>query len=704
MRRRFLSQFALSLFLGCACLAAPGFVLRSTQVAVAEPQVSRAAVDAAKAAFAGDFAKAGQLAERSGDPAAVKLVELIYLRDRPNEAGYGRIMAFLNDAPNWPLAESLMKRAERSLYINRDSAETIMAHFDNRTPLTAEGALALARANRSSGNDAAAKKLVQSVWNNPEIDVKLEKEVASEFKDYLTTGDHERRMWQLFYAEETVAGIRMAGKLSGNHQKAAKVAQALIRGTAGADKQYNGLPSAMKTAPGMRYALARYYRKTSNFSKAAAVLAKAPNDAVAMGNPESWWIERRIVARRSIGPSHPNSSAIAYEISKNHGMSKGEGAVEAEFLAGWIALRYLDKPSTALKHFNKLAEIAPSRTEQARANYWLGRTMEALGEKSSATSHYREAAQHTTVYYGQLAREKLGRGKVPEEIESGEASKAARAKIDNDEVVRAFKIVAGTGRKADLHMFLWAFANRFKTTDEMNAVASVVWGEGGAFLSVKLAKAAAAKNIDIDSWSYPIRALPEWKQVGRPVEKALVFGLARQESEFNPSAGSAVGAQGLMQIMPATAKIIARQHNVSYAPGKLTSDPAYNVKLGAAHLGDLVADNGGSYVLTLVGYNAGPRRAREWVAEYGDLRGGQVDPIDWVESIPFQETRQYVQKVLQNVHVYRSRLAPKTVVPMTYDLARGGPDKSDVTASVDKPEEAPDCSAKSITQLIAGCD
>ncbi len=253
--------------------------------------------------------------------------------------------------------------------------------------------------------------------------------------------------------------------------------------------------------------------------------------------------------------------------------------------------------SAALKHFNTLAEIAPTRTEQARAHYWIGRTMEALGEKASATSHYREAAQHTTIYYGQLAREKLGRGKVPEEIDSGEASKAARAKIDNDDVVRAFKMVAETGRKNDLHMFLWSFANRFKTTDEMNAVANVVWGEGGAFLSVKLAKAAAAKNIDIDSWSYPIRALPEWKQIGRPVERALVFGLARQESEFNPSAGSSVGAQGLMQIMPATAKIIARQHKVGYAPGKLTSDPAYNVKLGAAHLGDLVADNGGSYVL-----------------------------------------------------------------------------------------------------------
>jgi soluble lytic murein transglycosylase len=197
--------------------------------------------------------------------------------------------------------------------------------------------------------------------------------------------------------------------------------------------------------------------------------------------------------------------------------------------------------------------------------------------------------------------------------------------------------------------------------------------------------------------------LPDWKQIGKPVEKALVFGLSRQESEFDPQAGSKVGAQGLMQLMPGTAKLIARQYGVSYAQSKLKGDPAYNVKLGAAHLGDLIDDFGGSYVLTLVAYNAGPRRAREWVIEFGDLRSGQVDPIDWVESIPFQETRQYVQKVLQNVHIYRSRLAPKTVRPMTADLMRGTPGEMTV-ASTSAPPETESCSGGSIKALITGCD
>ena len=206
-----------------------------------------------------------------------------------------------------------------------------------------------------------------------------------------------------------------------------------------------------------------------------------------------------------------------------------------------------------------------------------------------------------------------------------------------------------------------------------------------------------------------MRALPEWKQIGKGIERPLVFALARQESEFNPSAGSKVGAQGLMQIMPGTGKLIAKKYGLKYHNGMLTGDPAYNVKLGAAHLGDLVDDFSGSYVLTLVAYNAGPRRSREWLAEYGDLRTDEVDPIDWVESIPFQETRQYVQKVLQNLHVYRSRLAPETVRPMTADLGRGSSGDGMSVASTSAPANGGGkaevaCAKASIADILSACD
>ena len=710
----FLSRFLrISLLaLAAATATATPVMLTGPQAAWADTKPSPSSVEAAKLALKGNFVAAGEAAQRSGDIAAIKLVELIYLRDHPNDAGYQRIMAFLDIAPKWPLTEALLKRAERSLYVNKEAPELILAHFSKREPTTAQGSLALARALIATGNTDGAKAELRKVWNDPDLTPELEKSVTSEFGKLLTTEDHARRMWRLIYAQETNAAIRVSKRLPSEYQKAAGVAQKLIRGEQGAEKQYAGLPSAMRQSLGMRYALARYYRKNESWGKARALLLEVPGSASKMGDAEAWWIERRIVARRSIGIDDSQAARkAAYQIARAHGFAGGEEAVEGEFLAGWIALRQLKDPETAMKHFSRLAEIAPNRTEKARAGYWTGRSLEAQGRKGDAKTAYTRASKYSTVYYGQLAREKIGLGKVPEEIDSGEASSAAVAKANKDEVVRAFRIMTKAGNQNDLYMFLWSFAQRFDSTDEMNAVASIVWDAGGATMAVRLAKAAAAQNVDIDAWGYPIRALPDWKQVGKPIEKPLVFALARQESEFNPNAGSKVGAQGLMQIMPGTAKLIAQQHGIKYRPNDLL-DPDYNVKLGAAHLGDLVADHGGSYVLTLVSYNAGPRRSREWVQAYGDLRDGRVDPIDWVESIPFQETRQYVQKVLQNLHVYRSRLAPKTVRPMTADLARGTRTDSLSVASTSKPEEeaaappeaAAGCAKKSITSLITGCD
>ncbi|MBM3520544.1 MAG: lytic transglycosylase domain-containing protein, partial [Alphaproteobacteria bacterium] len=635
------------------------------------PEPSALAIEAAKLALAGNFIDAGATAARSGDEAAIKLVELIYLRDRPKDAGHGRIMDFLVSAPGWPLQESLLKRAERALYANKEPAPAILDHFAKRKPLTAEGQLALARAKLAGGDREGAARLITNVWTDPETEAALAKEVQAEFKSMIGEEAKRRRLWRLIFAQETNAAIRAASGLGAAYQNAAKVAQKLIRGIAKADKEYAKLPAEMRQRMAMRYALARFHRKYDKWEKTREVLLTIPADAAENGDGKAWWVERRITARHSVGPGRKGSFKAAYQIASAHGFSSGEEAIEGEFLAGWIALRSLDNASLALGHFETLAGLASNGTEKARARYWQGRSLMRLGRAEEAKAAYRKAAEHSTVYYGQLAREAIGLGKVPEDISNGLSTPAAQKRVARDEVVRAFQIMRRAGSRDDLGMFLWALAGRFESVDEMNAVADLVSDAGGATMALRLAKASAQRGVDIDHWNYPIRALPNWQQIGKPVEKALVFGLARQESEFNPTAGSVAGAQGLMQIMPNTAKLIARQYGLKYKKGILTSDPAYNVKLGAAHLGDLVEDFGGSYVLTLVAYNAGPRRSVEWVDEYGDLRDGRTDPIDWVESIPFQETRQYVQKVLQNIHVYRSRLAPKTVRPMTADLARG---------------------------------
>ena len=691
-RRKFLSGFVC----GAALLALP-----MASPVLAMP--SGLAIQAVQRALAGDFLAAGSLAAQSGDSAAVKLVELIFLRDHGAQAGYQRIHDFLTAAPKWPLTETLLKRAEQALYENNQSPDTVLQYFITREPTTAYGMLALARANYSSADATKGKVWLRKAWGNADVDAQFEQKILGEFGGQLNSSDHRLRFSMLVFAQESNAAVRNAKRLGGDFVDAGKVAQSLLGYQNGADKRYESLPAAARNDMGMKYALTRFYRKAEKYTKARVILASIPGDAAAMGDPKTWWTERKIVTLHSVGPNHSGSWNVAYQIAQNHGMALGDSAVEAEFMSGWVALRYLKKPDLAMKHFVKLQGLVESRTDKARAAYWIGRTYLALGDKATAQMAFKDAAQYSTVYYGQLAREQIGLGNRPESIIAGTSSADAQRRVDSDEVVRAFKIMALAGTKNQLNIFLWSLASRFKNSDEMNAVAAVVQNTAGTSWALRLAKAAGQRGIDIDSWSYPVRGLPNWSQIGKPIEKSLVFALSRQESEFDPNAGSSVGAQGLMQLMPGTARLVARQYGVSFRVGSLKSDPAYNVKLGAAHLADLVSNFNGSYILTLVAYNAGPRRSREWVDEYGDPRGGQVDPIDWVECIPFNETRQYVQKVMQNVHVYRSRLSPESVRPMTADLKRGTP--TDITvASTTPATPAPNCLGGSMKSLISSCN
>ena len=688
-------------FIGGLLAATAVTMIPMSVSAVAGP--SSLAVEAVQRALTGDFITAGDLAQRSGDGSAVKLVELLYLKDHGAQAGYARIMAFLQAAPKWPLTETLMKRAEQALYENNQDADTTLQHFSIKAPVTPFGMAAMARALYATGDSEHGRKWLMAAWLNADTSAETESRIEQEFGNQISTGDYRKRMWRLVFAQESSGAIRIGKKLGGDYARAASVAQMLHKGTSGADQKYAGLSGGMKNELAMRFALARFYRRQEKFDKARSILVAMPSDPNQIGDVEAVWGERRIIIRRSVGKNHTSMWNAAYQMSRDHGIKSGESAIEGEFLAGWIALRYLRKPDVAIDHFANLQKLAPTRTEKARAGYWLGRTYLAIGDKAQARNFFAKAANHSTVYYGQLARELIGLGNKPEEISGGQVSHAAATRVQQDEVVQAMKIMAKASTKNLTNIFLWSLANRFDTEEEMNAVAAEVQNIAGTSWSLRLAKAASQRGVDIDTWSYPVRGLPNWSQVGKPIEKSMVFALSRQESEFDPNAGSSVGAQGLMQLMPGTAKLIARQYRLPYAVSKLKGDPSYNVKLGAAHLADLVEDFGGSYIMTLVGYNAGPRRAREWVEEFGDPRGGQVDAVDWVECIPFEETRQYVQKVMQNLHVYRSRLAPETVRAMSFDLKRGVP--ADLTvASTSTIAPLAECKPNSIATILTGCD
>lgn len=646
-------------------------------------QASPSASDAVKLALAGDFAGAGTMAQQSGDSAAIKLVEMLYLRDFPAEAGYTRVSAFLANAPGWPLHETLQRRAEQALYENNESASVVLQHFGNAAPLSAHGSLALARACFATGDSASGQKWLHRGWRDAAMTPDLEHRAAAEFANQLTADHHKQRLWSLIFAQHTDRAQRHAANfLSADFKSAAQVAHGLNAFEISAKRKYDELPLAMRGEMALLYSLARWHRKYANYDDVRRIMARLPADGAALGNAAAWFEERRTIARRSVGPLQSNNYNAAYLIAKNHGLTTGEFALEGEFLAGWIALRYLDKPALALPHFQMVEKLSDSGTELARGHYWVGRAHAASGAAALARTSYQAAAKHSSIYYGQLAREELGRGAVPEEISSSNSTDAAKAAVEKDELVRAMRLLAQAGNKNQINIFLMPIATRFTDVDHLNAAASVISQVGGTAWGVRFAKAASLRGHDLVAWSYPVYGLPQWAHVGKPVEKPLVFALSRQESEFDPDAGSTVGAQGLMQLMPGTARLVARQYGISYAPQHL-KDAVYNVRLGSAFLGGLVDTFRGSYVLSLVAYNAGPRRATEWIAAFGDPRGGRVNPIDFVECIPFNETRQYVQKVMQNLHVYRSRLEPALVQPMSVDLKRGQAD--DVAVASTKP-------------------
>jgi soluble lytic murein transglycosylase len=633
---------------------------------------SAAAVSAVKTALGGNADAATRQAHRSGDRAAEKLVEWVNVTENWKSVGYARVMAFIAENPDWPNMTLIHRRAEWLLFLGKPAPQQVLQHFANREPVSNEGRIALARALQATGEAKRAAGLVAEVWSDPQLSSNLISTIRSEFRQVLDRRVLEQRVWRLIHAQRVSPAYEAAKAISKDHAAAAQAAADLIREERSGLDRYKKLPASLRNERAMLYALARYYRRTGQYDVARDMLLKAPSDHAELIDPEAWWIERRIVVRQSIGPKNKKHWPAAYKLAAAHGYASGPHHSEGEFLAGWVALRMLDDPRTALKHFSTIADKADSRTDASRGHYWTGRAWLALGERGKADAAFAAAAKSPTLYYGQLAREALGLGKKAVPIAEGLPTDAIRAKVARDEMMRAFILLADAGATNHLYQFLGSLASRFATADEAAAAAALIDAKAGTFVSLRFAKSAGARGADIDDWGYPRYALPSWKHRGHPVELPIILGLTRQESEFNPVAGSHAGARGLMQLMPGTAKMIARQHNVAYDERKLTADPAYNVMLGAAHFGDLIQNYNGSYILSLVAYNAGPRRVGQWIEMYGDPRG-QVDPIDWVESVPFTETRQYIQKVLQNVHVYRARLDPGSALPMTADLVRGGP-------------------------------
>ncbi|HEX2255756.1 MAG TPA: lytic transglycosylase domain-containing protein, partial [Afifellaceae bacterium] len=379
-----------------------------------------------------------------------------------------------------------------------------------------------------------------------------------------------------------------------------------------------------------------------------------------------WWEERKDLSRQLLDGGHP---ALAYEVAGGNAAHSDRARAEAEFHAGWYALRFLDRPLQARPHFERLAKRATYPRTIARGHYWLGRTFEALEDSGTAALAYKAAGQYGATYYGQLARDRLGLTTTG--LESYPAPTARDRLLFRDrELVRAIQGMAASGHLHRTGPFFVQLADTLESPGEVTLAALLARRIGQPRLSSLVGTVAERRGLPVAALRAPLIGMPKVR-VPAPADRALLYAIARQESAFNPAAVSHAGARGLMQFMPATAKATARTAGLPFSLDRLTSDPAYNATLGGHHLAELLTNFGGSYVLSFVGYNAGPGRSLQWIKAYGDPRGNQVDAIDWVERIPFDETRDYVQKVMENYQAYRSRLGYP--LSITRDIVRGGP-------------------------------
>jgi soluble lytic murein transglycosylase len=412
------------------------------------------------------------------------------------------------------------------------------------------------------------------------------------------------------------------------------------------------------------FARIQLLRREEKFQEAAQLMLAAPRDPNRLYNLDEWWIERRLLSRKMLDVGeHRNAYLIARDAALP---SRDIYKTEQEFTAGWIALRFLQDPATAAQHFARIGVGSVNPTALARAGYWQGRAAEAAGRAQEARSAYSAAAQHSTSYYGQLARAKLG---LPQLEINGVPSTRSRG-IERLEVVRAVQLLYALDER-EIAIPILGDMGENGDPDVLQGLGELASRNEDARGMLLMGKSALNRGLPFDFYAYPVVGIPPYKPIGPEVEQSIVFAIARQESAFNPAVVSPAQAYGLMQVTPDAGRYVCKRHGATFDLARMKTDPVYNTALGAAELGGLIEDYRGSYIMTFAAYNAGRGSVKKWIERYGDPRDPKVDAVDWVEHIPFSETRNYVQRIMENLQVYRARFGGGTRLQIEADLRRG---------------------------------
>ena len=611
------------------------------------PEGARAAGRLAlAAASAGRWGEADSFAA-AADPLAAKIALWMRLTNRAAPASAGELVGFIAENPDWPYPDTLTRRAEAALATDGDDA-LALRHFTRNPPRSLQGALRYAEALDRSGRGAEAQAVLRRGWVETPGDPLSEEALLLRFGSQLSADDHWRRFDRLAFARDFGGAGREAGRLSGSQANAAAARLALAR-------EDDSLLAATPTDIGWAYERARLLRRRDRDGEAAAAWAAAePLQAGLEGSAaRAVWAERQVLSRKLLRLGQERE---AYRTAAAHGQAEpGETRGEAEFLAGFIALRRLNDPAAAQRHFAMVGQDSRSVITRARSAYWEGRALAARGDAAGARAQFAAGAELPVAFYGQLSALALG------EDAAALSARIARAPAPSvtppravdfagRELARAVLTLADLGDTRRARIFLLRIEDLAADGTDRMLAARLATHIGRPDHAVWVARRAGADGDMIlpEGWPTPYQA-----PVTSP-EPAYINAISRQESNFDPEAVSGANARGLMQLLPSTATLVARRLGVPYQVSQLTADPQANMRLGAGYLDQMLDRYGGALPLAAAAYNAGPGRVDQWLGTYGDPRGGDVNMLDWIEQIPFSETRNYVQRVVENVIVYRA--------------------------------------------------
>ncbi len=629
-------------------------------------------------AFAADkITKGTELMAGVSDPLGRKLLKWYRLRRGHGTAA--EYADFLAKNPGWPSESILRARMEEAIFAEGGDSDVIAGYFNGAEPQSPAGLAVIASVHLAHGETEKARALASKVWREHDLSSALEHGFLARFGSLLTPQDHKWRLDRLLvddirYKSGRNQRARLAKRviplLPKSEQRKARARLAVFLRSRVSKSRLKPAPGAKSKDWGLVFHRIQQLRRKDKLDAAAKLMLEAPTDPDVVVNLDDWWSERQSLGYLALKADKPK---LAYQLVSDAGPLSVNPLNEQSFMAGWIALRYLKDVDAAIRHFTSFTKTADGPLGRAKANYWLGRAAEAKGDQQKAKEAYKAAALQSDTFHGLLAIQKLEPGRRRIDIEPPELPSSAEiAQLNAMDAAKALALAQAAGvSRAVTRIFLRHLATLKDSEGWAALVAHLAQEMGDTQSAVRIGKAAIANGHNLIYYAYPVHALPDYKPLRPPPEKAFLLGLARQETEFNTDIISGAGARGILQVMKGTARHVCHVYKIKCNHKRLVSDASYNTMIASAYVADRMAEFSGSYVLGLSSYNAGPGRTRQWIREFGDPRKAGVDPIDWIERIPIEETRRYVAKVLSNIQIYRARLGEEgNALRLEQDLSR----------------------------------